>query len=531
MNQRGLKLNWQIVILMCLVFYILRLLAVTHLNYWGFARYPDESNYYLAGAKLITEQGFSFFLTERSLWNAPLNLILVWLLNQNILLIQLFNLAIVTLASFFIWDIVNRVTNTKTAYIALILSFLYWPFTEFGFSLLSEPLSMFCITVSVWLFINRDKYYLSGVFFALATLARPATILFPVGFFLIALFLDRPNLKNYLKFLLVFMLFIVPYCAKNYFLFGKFKIANGSGAVLYLGNDLRTNGHEPIYYGMNFDTYLNTKPYSHLDTKGDEILTSIAKDRILANPYESFKLYIEKVFRLSYGSAFALFYPYSNIIDYSRSLLGKIIKVILPTFIQAFLVTGAIFSFLLVFKNKILLFPLSLLAYFILLHSALFAIPRMIMPVYGIVIILGLLHLSSKKVILFQSVLAIIITLFLSFYYYFFNVNEVNSNYINAFKDIKKLEFTSIKPQRKYRIDYPNLELKSNQVLILELNCLESSLLTLKWLKSKEKIEVSKGNKLYKLSYSNRSSWQGNIDSFYLSTSKSCSLQNSWLLN
>ena len=132
----------------------------------------------------------------------------------------------------------------------------------------------------------------------------------------------------------------------NFSQFGKAGLANGLGAVLYLGGDLRRNGDEPVYSGVDFDTFRITTPYTHLDTEGDARLVAVAKDRMLQHPLATGALFIRKGARYLLGSFHGYFWPYNGLVgklEHDPSWRSKCSTLVWLS-LQVFVACGAFFS-------------------------------------------------------------------------------------------------------------------------------------------------------------------------------------------
>lgn len=455
--------------------------------------YPDERNYYIAGAKLFLEQGWEFFLTPRSLWNGPLNLLWVALWGpDNIAAIKLANLCLLSLLGILIWDIVRRF-NPGSVYkplFALVLCSALPPFFVFGPTLLTEAPFSLLLVLSFWIFQSGPKLrlkFLAGFIMALAALTRPTVQLLP--FFFIAgvigfaclntIFTKKQNysaaFKAFSAFLVGFLILVLPWLIKNYNCCSKIGIANGSGAVLFLGNDLRKNGDEPIYLRMSFDTFEVSRPYSHLDTEGDAKLTRKAIEMIKAHPWESFKLTLKKPFKYLFGYPRHYFFPYDDIISfYKQSGLSKTVKKLFEIILTAFVVLMALMGLVgfvlkdiifvtfqsleeqaehssqftsLIFVNKLFIFFITF--YFVALHTVTFPIPRLALPLFPFLLVaafsLNKSWLTKKSNYLVIAVLTLSVAAFLALIGLSFTLEEVSKNYRDFFSSQQELPLTSTK--------------------------------------------------------------------------------------
>ncbi|MBN8550907.1 MAG: glycosyltransferase family 39 protein, partial [Deltaproteobacteria bacterium] len=258
-----------VLLLLVLLEVLVRVLAVYHFGegQWSIASFSDEKNYYLPAARAILEQGSAFFLTPRSLWNGPVNPLWIALWQADIASVKIANIVLISLCSLCVWDIARVLFGYAAAYTALALFILYPPFLEFAPTVLTEPPFIFLLALSFWFYVccpwrMTQAAICAGVALGLAILTRPTAQLFPLfllcilGVVWLVSWCTGKSLqfgqRKLVTFAVAAALTITPYIAKNYFCFGKLGIANGLGAVLFLGNDLRTSGDEPLYSQMSF---------------------------------------------------------------------------------------------------------------------------------------------------------------------------------------------------------------------------------------------------------------------------------------
>jgi hypothetical protein len=371
--------------------------------------YPDEWNYYLPAAAAIREQGFAFFFEPRSLWTGPINPLWIALLGLDPTIVKLANIGLWMATGILVFDMARRLFDSTSGLIAVALYSASIPLFNFVPTLLTEPPFLALFVLWLWMAIlgsswqPRGYHVLAGVVMGLATLVRPTIQLLP--FFLafvvgVMWLLGRkspkasPALTRLFKQVMLMLagslVVLVPYLVKNVIALDQPTIANGSGAVLYLGNDLRRYGDEPIYTEMVFDTFELTSPYTHLDSEGDDLLTAAALDEIRQHPVDVAKLQIAKAVRLVFGSAEHYFWPYDDVVSYVRAVrwssLFNVWDLVSTVAIAAFSIVGAI-------KLDLPSGPRTYLVgsavYLALVHTILFPIPRMLLPAIPILVILA----------------------------------------------------------------------------------------------------------------------------------------------
>lgn len=370
--------------------------------------YPDEKNYYLAAAQEIRNLGTGFFFTPRSLWNGPVNPLWVWLWGTDVGTIKIANIILGAVTTWLVWLTTRRLFGERPALIALMAVTLHPPFVVFTPTILTEPVFIFFLVASISCFLlNGSRSALldlgSGVLLGLAALTRPTIQLFP--FFLIGCFVllrfapissfrsavSELQVRRFVLWIAGFLVLVGPYVAKNAFYLGKTGIANGSGAVLYLGNDLRKNGDEPVYSGMDFDTFEITAPFTHLDTEGDRLLTEVAVARMRANPLDSAALFFRKNLRFLFGYPAHYFYPYRDLLTagktWSPGRVSITVFEILLTVLFSVTALAGLSTRMLKPGARFLLG--SLLLYYVLLHGVTNPIPRLALPLFPFLAIIG----------------------------------------------------------------------------------------------------------------------------------------------
>ena len=276
----------------------------------------------------------------------------------------------------------------------------------YGPTLLSEPLFLFFLAAALWLLVcgtqtaDGRAFAASGAAVALAALTRPGVWLFPLVWcaaLAAAMTLRRarahirPLAKPAGLFLAGYLALCAPWVVKNAVFFGNVGIANGFGAVLYLGTDLRKDGDEPIYSQMQFDTFELTAPHTHFDEEGDALLTKAALARIRAFPLDVALLTLRKIPRVLFGYPNYYFYPQRSFGRFvAANPRRKVCAVMAEMVLVAAAVCGALAA--LVFLPMPLLLRWwagTLAAYLTALHAVTFPIPRLMLPLIMLAVPLG----------------------------------------------------------------------------------------------------------------------------------------------
>jgi hypothetical protein len=359
--------------------------------------YPDEKTYYLEAAQRILGDGLAFFTTPRALWNGPLDPLWIALWQANVVAVKLANIALVSLAGVLVWDLARAVASPAAALLALALYALYPPLYEFGGTLLTEPLFIALLILALWLLVRRPSPRWAGVILGLATLTRPTIqLLPPLLLALVWIPLGRRSEERTRTRRQVTMLFlgwslvVLPYLAHNVLRFHTPRIANGFGAVLYLGTDLRKDGDEPIYSQMQFDTFEKTAPFTHLDTEGDRILVRAGWDQVRRFPLATAALCLRKIPRFLFGHARHYFFPVRDVIWFAglnpaSTTMFTLAEIVLT----ATLVLGAAAALVLLPWSFLTGAIFAFAVYLVLLHAVVFAIPRLALPLFPFFAILA----------------------------------------------------------------------------------------------------------------------------------------------
>lgn len=396
---------WRFVIPLLLCFFAFQLYHLFRANGGDLSAltYPDEINYYVGGAERIRTEGFGYFLTPRSLWNAPLYPLWIAVLGISVPLVKILNLLMICTAGALVADASRRIWGRWGGVAAVVGYLLYYPLFVFGGTVLSEPPFIFAMVVAFWCWVigeGRSFWWgcAAGAALGVGALIRPTIQLFPflllvgvVGSALCSRGRGSGLVRAALGCFLGAAVLILPYVAKNVVLFGRPTIANGFGAVLYLGSDLRKDGNEPVYSRMDFDTYEKTAPYTHLDSEGDSILIREALKNLTTFPYDSSLLFIRKAVRFLVGDFRGYFYPFDDLISYyrhsgswvtARTLFELSLRAGVVSFALVALLCGAI-------PVSVRIYSFSFLVYFVGIHALSFPIPRLSLPLYPVLCVVA----------------------------------------------------------------------------------------------------------------------------------------------
>ncbi|MEK4360324.1 glycosyltransferase family 39 protein [Paenibacillus sp. FSL M7-1455] len=359
--------------------------------------YPDENVYYNMSELIKTKGLFGAFISEQSLWTAPLNSFYIYLLSgvtsQPILFIRLVNIVISVLTIFIVYKIGVKTFNVRVGVFAAFFVAIYYPIIEISPTLLTEPLYMFLLFLGIYYLLKeRDsqsikQLILSALLLGLSTLTRSMLLIAPL-FICLTFYDNRLGKKIFVKksliYLFVFFIVISPVITKNYLLFNKLSISNGSGAALYLGSRPDTEGDEPPYRGKDYQTLEITTPYTHLESEGDTRLQKVAMNNIRNNFMEYIYWDVKKVGRLLVGNQYYWFFPYGDLIGFSKSegltaTFFKVFNMLLAIVVAVF----GLFNLIKLVLKKNLTHPLILL----IMYHIVFSLPFLVNPRYGLPVV------------------------------------------------------------------------------------------------------------------------------------------------
>ncbi len=282
-------------------------------------RYPDEQNCYMLCANEFVAEGWGFLRDERVLRSPPLPW--MWLLawGRSVVATRFANIGLTLVGAVLISLVARDRYGRRVGLWAFALCAGGYQIVHYGGTVLSEPPAVFFVCLCLWLvhraILGRRGRYLVliGVTLGLAALSRTAMQLFPL--ILVAAWwladrwrrrgdLPRPTfgLKDAAIVLAVYVAVCAPWVTKNYLTCGVARLANGFGAVMFLGSDLRCDGDEPVFSGMDWQTRQVTGEFTHLQTEGDRRLMRAAKENISRHPWAWAALSLPKAGRTLIGN-------------------------------------------------------------------------------------------------------------------------------------------------------------------------------------------------------------------------------------
>lgn len=389
--------------------------------------WPDEATYF-GVSKHILNHGFLSYLTSTdSIIVAPGNpsyLALLFTIFHSIDAIRFINLVLSTVTLFWVYRIGERLFSKRVGLLAAIACALNGQLIEYSATLLTEPLFIFCLigfTYNLIEYIKPDKdshvrHAVSAcLFLTFGTLTRSILLLYPIALVLVLIYLaitlpksiqhydlNRQRLKFLVLCLLILTLTLSCVAYKNQYFFNRFAIATGSGAALWLGSRADSEGDEPPYRGLKYNTHSVTKHYSHISPEGDKLLTEAAKSQIANDPITYLINCAKKPFRLLIGNNYAWFYPQKNIYNWYRgngesinSLIEKLANILGTTLIVIFGLLGCLSK-----RREPVTFTtlIAPIAYITVMSIPFMAIQRYGLPIFPLLSILAFSSIIERSI-------------------------------------------------------------------------------------------------------------------------------------
>lgn len=367
-------------------------------------RFPDERNAYLFCAERFAEQGWAFVETEDSLRSPPMPWMWLSVWGRNIALARFANIGLIIIGSLLISTIARERFGDRLGLVAFVACACGYQMVHYAGTVLTEPLAVFFVCLLLWalhrLSVGGAMRYalLEGLATGLAALSRPSLQLFPIAF-LMAWWAARRietrrrggrpfpiSVRHLIAMAAVFGGIVGPWVVKNHRALRVTGIANGFGAVLYLGSELRTNGDDPTFSAMDWPNHPITAPYSHLQIEGDRRLKKAGVDNIRRHPLAWAGLCVRRVGRFLVGGPDWHFFPAKDYLG-ARRIRGEPQTAILfawwtvgGTFMTVFGLAGLWWMRR---RHRMMAFGgLALIGCLVCLHGVVYATPRFGLPLY-----------------------------------------------------------------------------------------------------------------------------------------------------
>lgn len=401
--------------------------------------FSHDERTYLRYVSLLFENGiFSYFDLPQSIEAAFGNLVYIYALlsfsDYSILFLRIFNAFFIGSTSIILVFLIAsniKNLNKKSILVATILFSSYGEILYFSASYLTEPIIIFLFLLFMFLlqkifdndWDNRSKSLLiisliAGIVLALGSLVRliflplfGILVLFAVYFYIKK---NKNKAISLLSISITTIVLILPFMYNGYKHSGKLMVATGSGAVLWLGSRGDTNGDEPPYYHLKYDTDKIIGSLSHLTLEGDTLLKEAAIANIKNNTFEYVKNSMKRVYRLVIGNNYFWFFPYDNFTSYCKNsnfLIStiKFTTILLAVFIGAYSIF--IYLYVLLFESDVFLkfVVLNLLA-LIVLYVPFLVNQRYGLPIFSLNVILLLYFLNDKNLNKIYKILPIVVS-------------------------------------------------------------------------------------------------------------------------
>jgi hypothetical protein len=297
---------------------------------------PDEANYLTYGRELLS-QGPSWFFHERALSAPPGHALYLALTGGSVIAAKVMSILLSSLTLVPVITMARHLSSaragTRVPFVAAVAFTLAIPLLQTAPTLLTEPPNTFFVTAALAAAMtagNADssqrrqfvRWLVAGTLLGVGTLFRMSTLMMPVallGFAGLAwvwpairrqLAFDLPKVtKGLALFTAGTFLVVAPFIVKNGVLFRQWNLGMGSGALLYLGADPKTDGHEPFFSQYNFDTREVTGALSHVQPEGDRLLAQAAKRQIAMHPLSVLARRVKWPLRLFVGQPADAFNP------------------------------------------------------------------------------------------------------------------------------------------------------------------------------------------------------------------------------
>lgn len=364
---------------------ILALALFLRVDYWMMADlpnsadfvnvvWPDERTYFASASDMMKNGYFNHLTSPLSVMVAPGNtsyIALIYSAFHSIDVVRFFNVILSVITIWLVYRLGNILFCNSTALAAALVCSINDQLVTYSASLLTEPLFIFLLLASIYFFTvaltkphaARVSAFTAATILTVASLTRSILILYPLTllvFLCSFLWVDKLRYRDkntprrsihwVIVSLLIPIFFVTGLGLKNYYFFGQFTIATGSGAALWLGSRHDTDGDEPPYRGLTYGTVKITSPqFSHLSLEGDIRLLEAAKENIRKDPTNYFLISLKKPWRLLIGNNYSWFFPKSNVLQWYKfssgsilELFNKISNISLTAFVVIFGLLGAL---------------------------------------------------------------------------------------------------------------------------------------------------------------------------------------------
>lgn len=393
---------------LCLIFILALVVRLAFVLFFPPLYALDTGSYEIVAQSLLKGDGFSSPPGVPDATRAPIYPLFLagiyFLFGQNHMAIKLVQAILGAISCLIIYFIAKEIFNRKVGLWSGVVMALYFPLISTAGFVLSEELSIFLLTISIFFLTRATKrkqvkwYVLSGILMGLATLCRPMTLLFPFFLYLTIPFLPFKKKEFILIsiFFLSMIIIIAPWTIRNYIRFNTFiAVQTGGGTNLWVGSYFPSDGLFP-YSSSSYQNPKDQETYDKIarglsPIEADKAYSREAIKNILNNPSGYLRLCVEKFRRFWFwipgGVKVLKSYPKIKFgitaVDYSIFLL---------------FILGLWVGLKENWRDKSPI--LAIILYFTIMHTLIFAIPRYRLPIMPYVLVfavVGFLQLFGRK--------------------------------------------------------------------------------------------------------------------------------------
>lgn len=243
----------------------LRLIAIISLPAQFHAILADAAEYDKIATNLLAGKGFTLDAqsAKPTTFRLPLYPMFLasiyFLFGHSYFAVRVIQAILGALLCVIIFYIARKIFNQKIALLSAFIMAIYQPAifsVYFGGPafLLSENLFNFLLSILILFLVNNlflsfrlKDCFISGLILGLLVLTRPIFALFPLFFGCLVLYVNRPRfilaIKKSLVILIGFILVILPWAIRNYFVYHAFMpLSTQGGMNLLLGNNAYVRG-------------------------------------------------------------------------------------------------------------------------------------------------------------------------------------------------------------------------------------------------------------------------------------------------
>lgn len=261
-------------------------------------RFSDELDYIKISRNLASHKLYSIDGIRPTAFRAPgypLIISIFTLFNLPISFIRFINFVFLALTSFVLFKLIKDYHNTSSAFIALIMIYLYPIFFFTAGTLYPQIIGSFLMVLVIYFILKGNLFsiVLSGSIYGYLILTVPAFLLnLPVFVIAVCVFCKRLMAFCSLIFLGMALLIISPWIIRNYFLFHKPILTSHTGLTFLYGN---CEDARPTSYS-NVDPIKYIPYYNKLsEVEKDQECLKAGLIWIKENKLKALKLYLGKV--------------------------------------------------------------------------------------------------------------------------------------------------------------------------------------------------------------------------------------------